>query len=156
MTGNSLIDKILMGLNVVGVLGALGVFIYTGFFLEAPIPNNAQQFKELKNDTREITQIEPFKLEKITVNLYSRQTRLRFLDIQPYVLPFKPQHVDILKDNTAIFYDVIIRVAGEMSPDEINTVAGKILFESRIKKRFNDRMGKPIIKKIFFATMVVS
>ncbi len=156
MTGNPLFDKILMGLNVVGVLGALGVFIYTEFLIEPPAPQNNVQFAKMIRETREETRIEPFKLEKLTVNLFSRKTRLRFLDLQVNIEPFRHEHQEILKKNKAILSDIIIKVVGEMTAEEVNTVAGKILLESRIKKRFNETMSKTIIKKIFFSTMVVS
>ena len=95
------------------------------------------------------------KLDKLIVNLKSRTSRLRFLDLQTYLVPFKNQHNDTLEENKAVINDIIIDEAARMKPEELNTVSGKLIFESRLRKRINTVLRGSIVKDIFFSRFVV-
>ena len=51
--------------------------------------------------------------------------------------------------------DAIIDIASNMAPEELNTVAGKVILEERIRKRLNDFFGKSLVKEIYFSIFVV-
>jgi flagellar FliL protein len=42
-----------------------------------------------------------------------------------------------------------------MKASELNSITGKILLESRIKKRLNSILGAPIIKRIYFSKFII-
>lgn len=155
MTGKPLIDKILMALNLAALFGCLGVFVYTTKMYQKPLPDEATEFDGLKEDAKKRTEIPPYKMEKLTMNLYSTGSRLRFLDLELHLLPFTEEQTKLLDNHKAHLVDMIIEVVGDMSPDELNSISGKILLESRLKKRINDFMGSQTVREIFFSTFVI-
>jgi flagellar FliL protein len=54
-----------------------------------------------------------------------------------------------------MFKDVLIEVASHLEPDELDTLSGKILLENKIKKQVNTKLGKPVVKQIYFSGFVV-
>ena len=151
-----ILEKIAMALNLLALLGAVGVFVYTTTIYKRPIPDNNEEYKELEETTTKQATVGTVKLEKVIINLPS-QTRLRFLDIQIHLLPISDKDLNILNhnDTKTMVYDVIIDVASKMAPEELNSVTGKILLEERIKKTVHERLDQPLIKKILFTRYVV-
>lgn len=155
MTGKPALDKILMALNLAVLFGCLGVFVYTTKMYKKPLPDEATEFDGLKEDARTRTEIPPYKMEKLTLNLYTSGSRLRFLDLELHFLPFGEEQTKILETHKAHLVDMTIEVVGDMSPEELNSISGKILLESRLKKRINDYMGSQTVREIFFSTFVI-
>jgi len=155
MLGNPVVDKIIMALNVIGVFAAIGLTAYSNMFMSRELPNNRDEFAALEREAREEGQIEVFKVDKIAMNLYSRANRLRFLSVEFHIQPFKKKHLQVLEEKKAVVIDTMIDVTGHMTPQELNSVAGKILLESRVKKRLNTQIGYPIAKKIYFSTFII-
>jgi flagellar FliL protein len=71
------------------------------------------------------------------------------------ILPFNNDQKDIIKGNDHIFKDVVIEIASQMGPEELDTLSGKILLENKIKKQVNTKLGKPVVKQIYFSGFVV-
>jgi flagellar FliL protein len=155
MTGNAFVDKILVGISLGASLVCLGLFIYTEMVYQRPLLDNASEFMKLESDAKEINIIDSYKLEKLIVNLQSRTKRLRFLDVQVFIVPFKSGDISTLEEMKVIIHDEMIDVASRMEPDELNTVAGKILLESRVKKRINLLAKRPIAKRLYYTKFVV-
>ncbi len=155
MTGNKTIDTVIIILVLLLTGGALGTFVYTEIIYKKPLPTNEQGLEELKNDTKNIMIPESFKLDKLIINLPSKSRRLRFLDVIIHLVVFKQESISILENNKPIINDIIIDVASNMEPDELNSISGKLIFESRIKKRINEYMGSPMIKELFYTKFVV-
>ncbi len=155
MTGKPLVDKILVGLNLATLLGGLALFIYTNVVFKKPLPIEEQEFNDLKNSARLQSDLPPFKLEKMTINLSSEQTRLRFIEIEVHLLPFKEEDNKTLESFKPQLLDLLIEVTSSMQPDELNSVSGKILLESRLKKRVNDYLKGQYVREIYFSTFTV-
>ena len=155
MTGKPAIDKILMGLNLATLFGGLALFIYTNVVYKKPLPDESTELSELEKAARLQTEVGPFKLDKMTINLASEQTRLRFLDVEVHLLPFQEEGLKILEEHKTKMFDIIIEVAGTLSPDELNSVSGKILLENRLKKKINEYLKNQVVREIFFSTFVV-
>ncbi len=155
MTGNKIIDTALVGLSTLVSLGVLGVFIYAQVVYQKPIPSDSAQRKELLTITKEKIFIEAYKIDKLIINLHSHKNRLRFLDVEMYLRPFKPKQTDLFQENKAFIYDSIIDIASHMKPEELNSLYGKTLLEDRIKKRINGFFSQPTLREIFFTRFVV-
>lgn len=155
MTGKPLLDKILMALNLAALFGCLGVFIYTTKMYKKPLPDEGVEFDGLKEDAKKRTETPAYKMEKITINLYSTGSRLRFLDLELHFLPFNEEQIKILETHKAHLVDMMIEVVGDMSPEELNSISGKILLESRLKKRINDFLGSQTVREIYFSTFII-
>jgi flagellar FliL protein len=155
MTGKPALDKILMGLNLATLLGGLALFIYTNVVYKKPLPDESTELSELEKSARLQTEVGPFKLDKMTINLASEQSRLRFLDVEVHLLPFKEEGLKTLEEHKTKLFDIIIEVAGTLSPDELNSVSGKILLENRLKKKINEYLRNQVVREIFFSTFVV-
>jgi flagellar FliL protein len=155
MTGNKTLDTALIGLLTLASLAALGVFTYTEMVYQRPLPSDKVEFESLKKDTETAVAPEVFKLDKLIVNLNSQGSRLRFLDVEIHLVPFKSKSVEVFENQKAFIKDAIIDISSNMAPDELNTVAGKVLLEERIRRRLNDYFGKSLIKEIFFSRFVV-
>ena len=155
MTGNGTIDKILAGLNLAVILGALGLVIKANFLTSPPAIDPAAEELALENEIRSGKDIKLFKMDKLIVNLPSRNKRLRYLDLEVHLRPFKNSQLKMIEDHKAKISDAIIDVVGRMTPRELGTLAGKILLEQKLKNRINSFYSFPTIEKIFYSKFVI-
>lgn len=155
MTGNKTIDTILAGLLALVAAGTLGLFIYTEMVFKKPLPSDSIEKEKLLTETKSKAIIENYKLEKLIINIKSRQSRLRYLEVECYLVPFKSEQIDYFEKNKAIIQDTIIDIASMMEPEELNSLSGKILLVDRIKTRLNEGKKKPALKDILFTRFVV-
>ncbi len=155
MTGNKTLDTILVGILTLATAGALGVFVYTEVVFKKPLPSDDIELSNLKKDIEKEVAPEVYKLDKMIINLNSQGSRLRFLDVEIHFVPYKSEYVENLEAQKAFIQDAIIDISSNMAPEDLNTVAGKVLLEERIRRRLNDFFGKSLIKEIFFSRFVV-
>jgi flagellar protein FliL len=147
-------QKILIILNLVVVLAGAGLVFYAHNMIK-PLPTDqAAETQNLKDQAVAQSQLQPVPLKKFVVNLHSTGTRLRYLDIEMNILTFHEDQKAIVKANEHIFKDVVVEVASHLSPDDLDTVTGKILIENKIKKQVNAKLGQPVIKQIYFSGFV--
>jgi flagellar protein FliL len=150
-----MVQKILIIANLVIVLGGLGVVFYAHNVIK-PVPTDqAAEAAALKTGALEQSMLQPVPIKKFVVNLHSPGTRLRYLDLEMNVLTFRETQKEQVKTNEHIFKDVVIEIASHLGPDDLDTVTGKIILESKIKKQVNARLGQPVVKQIFFSGFVV-
>jgi flagellar protein FliL len=149
-------QKILIIVNLVVALAAAGVVFYAHNIIRPEPTNQVAEEEALKKEAAASTQIQPVPIKKFVVNLHSKSSRLRYLDIEMNVLTFHEDQKPIIKANEHIFKDVVIEIASHLNPEDLESVTGKILLESRIKKAVNARFGEqPVIKQIYFSGFVV-
>ena len=147
--------KILIYLNLAIALIGTGVVFYSHNLIKpAPTDQIAEKVK-LKEGLGQNTGLTPVPIKKFTVNLDSDANRLRFLSLEMNVLPFYEDQKAIISKNEFMIKDVVIELATKLAPEEVETVTGKMLFESRIKKQVNAKLGQPVIKQIFFSGFVI-
>lgn len=147
--------KILIYLNLAIALIGTGVVFYSHNFIKpAPTDQIAEKIK-LKEGLGQNTGLTPVPIKKFTVNLDSDANRLRFLSLEMNVLPFYEDQKAIISKNEFMIKDVVIELATKLAPEEVETVTGKMLFENRIKKQVNAKLGQPVIKQIFFSGFVI-
>jgi flagellar FliL protein len=154
VTGNALVDKIILFANAFITALALGLIFYA-HSLKKPRIDEKAEIMALVKQSKEASRTQTIPLKKLTINLYSRSTRLRFLDVQVNVLPFDESQSPMVTKNEPVIADTIINIAGDMEPDELNSVTGKIILEDRIKKYVNTVLTEPLIKKIYFSRFVI-
>ncbi len=155
MTGKPLFDKILLGINALVALSAAGMVFYSHNVLKRePTDQKAEETALVQTAVAE-NQIQAYNFKSMVVNIYSEGTRLRYLDVELGVLPFKEADKAIIKDREYVFKNALVDIAGRMTPEELSSVTGKILLESRLKKTTNEALGAPVVKKIFFAKFIV-
>lgn len=155
MTGNKNIDKVILILALLTTIATAGVFVYTEILYKRALPNDQAEFQALKESTKNNYIPESFKLDKIIVNLPSKTSRLRFLDTEINLVLFDKEFVKLLEENKALINDLIIEIAADMDPDELNSISGKLIFESRVRNRLNQKLGKMIVKELFYSKFVI-
>jgi flagellar protein FliL len=155
MTGKAGLDKVLMLLNLILMLGGTGVFIYTSVVYQRPLPEDSASYKEFLEEVNRSKYLEAIKLDELTVNLPSETKRLRFLSMQAHLEPVKIKQIDNINQKKEIVLDRIIEVASAMSPDVLNTVTGKLKLEHQIAESVNQVFGSPVVKRIFFSKFIV-
>ena len=155
MTGNKSIDTIILFLATLITAGTLGIFVYSEMLYKRPLPSDEIEKEKLMEDSKVAVTPDMYKLDKMIINLNSSSRRLRFLDVEIHLVPFKNEAIERFDGKKFYINDAIIDIASNMSPDELNSVAGKVLLEERIRKRLNDFFGKPLVKEIFFSRFVV-
>ncbi len=155
MTGNPLIDKVLMGLNGAVVLLAAGLVVYSHTSIKPPATDQAGEEKSLQDSAVAESQITALPFKKMVVNLHHEGTRLRFLEVEMGVLAFEEADKETLKAHEYVFQNALIEVAGAMTPEDVGSVTGKILLESRVKKAVNEKLGRPMVRHIYFGRFVV-
>ena len=148
--------KILIIVNLVVVLAGAGLVFYSHNMMK-PLPTDQlAETEALKQGAIAITQIKPVPIKKFVVNLHSKGTRLRYLDLEMNILPFTEDQKTIIKANEHVFKDVVIEIASRLEPQDLDSVTGKILLENRIKKAVNAKLGDPpVVKQIYFSGFVV-
>lgn len=155
MTGKPAIDKIVFLTAAIIALASAGIVYYSHNMIEKVRTNESQEFSSMADGLVGDLNIPKVSLEEISVNLYSRKTRLRFLNTKLDLELFQNGMQDKLKDLTPIINDQLIDIAGNMKASELNSITGKILLESRIKKRLNNILGAPVIKRIYFSKFII-
>ena len=134
---------------------ALGIFLYGEYTSQHPLLNDEVEKQKLLEDSRAATYPESYRLERLIINLKSPATRLRFLDVQIHLIPFAKGKHDLLARHRPQIYDAINRIGGEMTPREINSIHGKIIFEKRIKEGINQILGQTVIREVQYSKFTV-
>jgi flagellar FliL protein len=155
MTGNPSLDKILLAANGAVVAAAVALVVYSHTVI-APLPTDEGAYMEdLVKSSINLSELTPITFPKMTINLYSRQTRLRFLDLKMNLEVFEEADKQVIGDHKAYILDSLIAIAGNMKPEELNSVTGRILLETRIKNKVNDKLGRKVVKKIYFSKFII-
>ena len=147
---------VLIGLSLLSTLAALVVGIYTVKIYKRPLISDAAEFADLKAAAANLGQdTATFKLGPLTTNLASNQNRLRFVSFELYLLPQQEEDLKLLEEQSAALYDFLYQNLDRFTPQEINTVSGKLLFEARLKKNINQFFGRSIIRAMYFSDFMV-
>ncbi|MEC7181618.1 MAG: flagellar basal body-associated FliL family protein, partial [Bdellovibrionota bacterium] len=128
---------------------------YKTIIFKRPLPNSEAEKAKLLASGQTFKPINSYKMKRVIVNLPSRSKKLRFLEITTEIVPFKDDQVAEIEKNKHIVRDTFLDIAGEMSPEELNSLTGKLLLESRIKNRLNKDMGSKIVQELYFTKFVV-
>jgi len=151
-----MLQKILILTNLVVVLAGAGLVYYSHNMIKPPPIDQAAEAEALKTNAVASTQIQPQPIKKFVVNLYSKSSRLRYLDIEMNVLTFTEEQKAIVKANEHLFKDTLIELGSHLNPEDLESVTGKMLLENRIKKQVNSKLGDPpVIKQIYFSGFIV-
>ena len=150
-----MVQKVLILLNLVIALAGAGLVFYSHNMIKPEPTNQVAEAEAMKNNAIANVQLQPVPIKKFVVNLHSRSSRLRYLDLEMNILTFHEDQKEIIKANEHIFKDIVIEIASHLEPDELDTVTGKILLENKIKKQVNAKLGQPVVKQIFFSGFVV-
>lgn len=151
-----MLQKILIIVNLVVALAGVGIVFYSHNVLKPEPTDQVAEAETLKQEAAEANQLKPVPIKKFVVNLHSQGNRLRYLDLEMNVLTFKQVQTQIIKDNEHIFKDTVVELASHLTPEDLESVTGKILLENRIKKQVNAKLGDPpVIKQIYFSGFVV-
>jgi flagellar protein FliL len=150
-----LVNKILTIVALVSTFAVLGLYVYTDILFQKPAIDQDKEFGELQEESRKVSIPATFEVNKMIVNLPSTSSRLRFIEISVHFVPFKEEYTQRLTGSENKIKDTIIDVAGKMKPDKLNSVAGKILLEKRIKDKLNDYYNKAIVKELYFTRFVI-
>ena len=155
MTGNPTIDKIVLGLNglIISASTALVIFAHVG--LKKPDTKRNLEFGNMIENSMLELQKPPVVLDKIVVNLYSREVKLRFLDTQMNLVLFEEKDREFVMGLKPHVFDALIDIAGNMKPKELNSVTGRILLETRVKNKVHELLKRTVIKKILFSKFII-
>lgn len=157
MTGNRIIDFILWTLTLLITGGTLAVFVYTEMIYQRPPVSDSAEMKEMMNDIAKAEAQEAIPLGKITLNIRADRpsARLRYLDVEASLIPFNAAATSRINDNKKLIIDGFIDVASRMSPEELSSISGRILLESRLKRRIEEITGPQTIKEVLFTSFII-
>lgn len=150
-----MVQKILILANLVIALAASGLVYYSHTMIKPEATDQSAEAAALKQNALDQSHLTPVPIKKFVVNLHSRSTRLRYLDLEMSVLTFHEDQKEIIKTHEYIFKDVLIEIASHLDPEDLDSVTGKILLENKIKKQVNTKLGQPVVKQIYFSGFVV-
>jgi flagellar FliL protein len=149
------VQKILIILNLVVVLAGAGLVYYAHNIIKPEPTNQAAEAESLKTNAAEQAQVQALPMKKFVVNLHSRESRLRYLDVEMNILPFHNDQKELIKANEYILKDILIETASHLAPEDLDTLSGKILLENKLKKQINAKLGQPVVKQIYFSGFIV-
>ena len=159
MTGKRLLDTILIALMLVSTLAVAGLFYYTEkVYKRPPINEEAEKAALMESvDAKAIPTF--FKVDKLVISLTPKaeasNSRMRWLELEVHLVLFKSDELEFVKRNLPVVQDRIIDISSKMSPEELNTLSGKILLEDRLRREINKALGSVAVKNIFFASYIV-
>ena len=155
MTGNAGLDKIILGVNGVVVALATALVFYSHSMIKPLHTDQSREFTGMvRNAMVELKKL-PVTFDEIVVNLYSRERRLRFLDLIMNLDVYEDGQQEQVRNLKPIILDTLIDITGNMNPEELNSVTGKILLEARLKNKINDLVGNKLVKKIYFSKFII-
>ncbi|MBT6326429.1 MAG: flagellar basal body-associated FliL family protein [Bdellovibrionales bacterium] len=149
------INNILILLATITAFVMAGTFLYTDYLYKKPLPDNNSEMNALLADSGRNIIPASFDLNKTTINLRSSSGRLRFLDVNLHLVPFNNEYYGHLERKSDIIYDLLIQIAGQYSPSDLNSLTGKMIFEEKFKTTLNKKLGNNIIKEIYFSKFVI-
>ena len=152
---NKHIDNFIYLMSFLATISALTVLVYFQYFYAPPLPSNAIESQKFIEGEKENSYPKEFELKQIIVNLKSKTKRLRFLEIKIFLVPYDQNHKKILEQNQDLIYDSIIDMASGMDPDELNTLSGKLILQSRIISDLNKLLKAKIVKELHLSRYVV-
>jgi len=155
MTGNPAVDKFILAMNAIVVSIAAALVFYAHNHIKTPPTQRGQELGKMIEGSMYELQKPPIVMDEIVVNLYSRESRLRFLNTRMNLVLFSEGDRQMLMGMKAHIFDALIDITGNMKPEELNSVTGRILLETRIKSQVNQLTRKPTIKKILFSKFIV-
>jgi flagellar FliL protein len=149
-------QKILIIVNLVVAIASVSVVFFAHTMMKPAPTNQVEEAEALKKNAAVSTQVLPVPMKKIVVNLHSKSSRLRYLDIEMNILTFTEEQKPLIKANEHMIKDVVVELASHLTPDELESVTGKMLLENRIKKAVNAKLGETlVVKQIYFSNFVV-
>lgn len=155
MTGSKILDYVLIAISTLLTFAVVGFFAYTTFIYEKPTYSDATEFDRMKAESSEIQIKNSYEIKRLIVNLNARSTRLRYIEMNLHLVPFKSKYLSMIEKYDSQIKDAIIDITSRMDAEEINSISGKILLESRVKNQINEMIGKPIVKQILFSKFTV-
>ena len=167
MTGKKLLDMILLLLMIVTTLAVIGFFYFTEKIYKRPPINEVSEKEAFFKETVSKALPALFKIDKMIISLVpnspSANLRMKYLEVELSLVLFGESDKKILITYLDLVQNNIIMTASKMSSEELNTLTGKILLESRLKKEINgalkkemsESLKKPVVKGIFFSTYIV-
>ena len=155
MTGNPTLDKIILGLNGIVVAAATAVIIFSHTAIKRPPTDQALEFGNLIEGQINEYQKPPVVMDEIIVNLYSREARLRFLNTKMNLVLVEEKDRTTVLEMKPFIFDILIDIAGNMKPDELNSVTGRLLLETRLKNHINSIKKRPLVKKVLFTKFII-
>ncbi len=115
--------------------------------------------EELNKENKEKSAKEAFTLpvpvDRVVINLPTKNSRLRFLELEMSIETIKESDQEKVKKYEPIIRDAAISVAGKMTPEELNSLSGKLLLEERLKKKIRETINQSIISRIYYRRFVI-
>ncbi len=165
------IFTILLLVNTIVVVGALGVMVYTRMLFERPkITEGAERQRLLQ--TKNSEQKKPTILidfPKFTVNIKSnpavpRSTpgteqqiggKFHYVTIAFQVELRDPARAEIFESLRPIFMDKLLGILGRKAYHQLTHVQGRYVLRSQILQLANKLMGEPVAINVFFTKFLV-
>lgn len=155
MTGNPTLDKALLGLNALLIIAGTGLVIYSHTMLKPKPIDEGLEFSQLAQRKNSENTQPAIAFPEMVINLYSPESRLRFANITMNLETYRPEQARDVEKSKALIQDSLIDLVSNMGPEEINSVTGRILLESKLKRQINDDLSKKIVKKIYFSKFII-
>jgi len=155
-------QKILILTNLAIALLGVGIVFYAHNVIKPPATDQLAESEKLKEEALKKNQLHTIPMKKIVVNLESKGTRLRYLDVEMNVVTFNEDEKEIIKTYEYLLKDSIIDVASFLAPEDLDSITGKMIFEKRLKDKINQKIRQinteitaPVIKQIYFSGFVI-
>ena len=155
MTGSKKFDMILGLLSTSVCVAAVGLLYYSHFILSPEPFSEEAELSNLISQAKNINNTKAYTLKPLTINLYSRSTRLRYIDLAISILPFADRQTKRIKKYETLIIDTIIKEVSRKTPDELNSISGRIILESKLKSEINKIAKQKVSKELFFTKFVI-
>ena len=155
MKGIHKFDLITTASLTVVTLGVLGFFYYSINLYTPDTFSDEELHKQSKEKLLDQSFLLPVPVERVVINLPTNKSRLRFLELEMSIETIKKDHQKKIEKIKPIIKDAAISIAGKMTPEELNSISGKLLLEERLKKKIRQTINESIISRIFYSRFVI-
>ena len=137
--------------------GVLGFFYYTIFLHENAVFNDDKLKKDFQDKLAKSNEefVPPVNIPRLLINLQSKSSRLRFLELELSIETIDKASQKLVEKYDSIIKDSAISVVGNMTPEDLNSLSGKLLLEKRLKKKIREMTKERFISRIFYRRFVV-
>ena len=159
----SKLPLLLVLLNTLAILGALGLMFYTQMVYKRPTITESAERKKLEDTEKEILVGEPGQIafEKMTVNIKPAEAtpgnpkKLHYASFA-FHMEFRDlsdqQNFETVRTK---FMDQLIEHIGRKTFKELTSVQGRYLLRAELVDVGNALIGKPVIQQLYFSEFLV-
>lgn len=149
---------IVLGVNFVALLGAVGTLVYTKLIYEHPAITETQEMEKKKEEAKKpppSAERVVVNLEEIRINVASPSNQSHFVSFGMAIECANDEMAGKVKGQLAQLTDKVIATFNRKQFDELNTIQGRLILKEQLIHEFNQMLDAPAVTDVFYTNFVL-